>query len=139
MYHFIGGYKDCTGYKSLNNFATWRIIYISTQLYAVPGKMVTVTIPPDQAGKVELMINIHTDDLVKGKNRENWLKGKSPYYKRPGLIWSDYTGGSNRIGSNTTINMMSPYGGAIYVVLKNNASFEFTVDGAIEMPYFIQG
>ena len=42
---------------------------------------------------------------------------------------------------NSTINMMSPYGGTIYVYRSagNDASFDMVIDGAIEMPYFIQG
>ena len=40
---------------------------------------------------------------------------------------------------NSSIKMMSPYGGTIYVALSNDASFDMTIDGAIEMPYFIQG
>ena len=40
---------------------------------------------------------------------------------------------------SSSIEMMSPYGGTIYVTLSNDASFEMTIDGAIEMPYFIQG
>ena len=34
---------------------------------------------------------------------------------------------------------MSPYGGTIYVFLESDASFDMTINGAIEMPYFIQG
>ena len=40
---------------------------------------------------------------------------------------------------SSSIKMMSPYGGTIYVTLSNDASFDMTIDGAIEMPYFIQG
>ena len=37
--------------------------------------------------------------------------------------------------------MMSPYGGIICVnrAAGNDASFDMIIDGAIEMPYFIQG
>ena len=42
--------------------------------------------------------------------------------------------------SKSSITMMSPYGGTIYVIVgKNAASFDMTIDGVIEMPYFIQG
>ena len=40
---------------------------------------------------------------------------------------------------NSSMQLMSPYGGTIYVFLESDASFDMTINGAIEMPYFIQG
>ena len=57
---------------------------------------------------------------------------------RPGLITMPYFPKSL---FNSTIKMMSPYGGIICVnrAAGNDASFDMIIDGAIEMPYFIQG
>ena len=54
--------------------------------------------------------------------------GKSA--KRPGLISMEYT------ALNSSMQLMSPYGGIIYVFLESDASFDMTINGAIEMPYF---
>ena len=70
------------------------------------------------------------DDVIKN-NRENLESGKSA--RRPGLLTMEYE------TLSSSIKMMSPYGGTIYVTLSNDASFDMTIDGAIEMPYFIQG
>ena len=136
----MGRDKDCTGWKP-GNWVSYKMAYISTHLYAVPGKIVTVTIPSQHIGKVQLLINAHTDNLIFKKNKPRWEKGQSPYHSRPGLVWSDYTGGTDRMGSNNTITMMSPYGGSIFVYLYdiNEAYFDITIEGAIEMPHFIHG
>ena len=64
------------------------------------------------------------------------LESNESYVKRPGLITQVYYPESL---SNSTINMMSPYGGTIYVDRSADASFDMVVDGVIEMPYFIGG
>ena len=76
------------------------------------------------------------DNLIKDKNRNIFKSGKS--VKRPGLITMPYYPKSL---FNSTIKMMSPYGGTIYVERSagNDDSFDMVIDGAIEMPYFIQG
>ena len=64
------------------------------------------------------------------------LESNESYVKRPGLITQVYYPESL---SNSTINMMSPYGGTIYVDRSADASFDMVIDGVIEMPYFIGG
>ena len=43
------------------------------------------------------------------------------------------------LGDSTEATLMSPYGGTIYVIIYGDADCEVTIDGAIDMPYFIQG
>ena len=70
-------------------------------------------------------------DSAISRNREKLESNKS--VKRPGLITMEYP------TFNSSIKMMSPYGGTIYAILKDYTSFDITIEGAIEMPYFIQG
>ena len=53
------------------------------------------------------------------------------------MITQDYT--TKIIGENTVVTMMSPYGGTIYVDIDGDTDCEVTIEGAIDMPYFIQG
>ena len=53
------------------------------------------------------------------------------------MITQDYT--TKIIGENTVVTMMSPYGGTIYVDINGDTDCEVTIEGAIDMPYFIQG
>lgn len=80
-----------------------------------------------------------TDNLIANKNKAKWMSGKTPYFSRPGLSSSFYL--KSNMGTSSTVNLMNPYGGLIWVYLNNNnpTSFELTFDGATEAPYFIQG
>ena len=79
-----------------------------------------------------MKINAHQDNAF-WKNRNRLESGQSA--RRPGKISMNYYA-----VSKSSITMMSPYGGTIYVIVgKNAASFDMTIDGVIEMPYFIQG
>ena len=53
------------------------------------------------------------------------------------MITQDYT--TKIIGKNTVVTMMSPYGGTIYVDIDGDTDCEVSIEGAIDMPYFIQG
>ena len=53
------------------------------------------------------------------------------------MITQDYT--TQIIGENTEVTMMSPYGGTIYVDIDGDTDCEVSIEGAIDMPYFIQG
>ena len=80
-----------------------------------------------------MKINAHQDNAF-WKNQERLEAGKSA--KRAGKLSMVYQ------TFKSSITMMSPYGGTIYVIMKKahyNTSFDITIDGVIEMPYFIQG
>ena len=82
---------------------------------------------------IQLKINAHQDNAF-WKNKENLEAGKSA--KRPGKLSMVYQ------TSKSTITMMSPYGGTIYVIVTKahyNNPFDITINGVIDMPYFIQG
>ena len=79
---------------------------------------------------LQFRINAHKDNAI-SNNKKRLESGKSA--KRPGLISMEYT------ALNSSMQLMSPYGGTIYVFLESDASFDMTINGAIEMPYFIQG
>ena len=77
-----------------------------------------------------MKINAHQDNAF-WKNRNRLESGQSA--RRPGKICMNYE------VSKSSITMMSPYGGTIYVIVGKKVSFNVTIDGVIEMPYFIQG
>ena len=78
-----------------------------------------------------MKINAHQDNAF-WKNRNRLESGQSA--RRPGKISMNYYA-----ISKSSITMMSPYGGTIYVIVGEKVSFDVTIDGVIEMPYFIQG
>ena len=85
----------------------------------------------------QFRLNIHTDSLY-DDNLNKWIIGKYPYNEnRPAKITQEY--GRWMLGDSTEATLMSPYGGTIYVIIYGDADCEVTIDGAIDMPYFIQG
>jgi len=90
--------------------------YRPTGLYAPPGDIITLTIPKDLVGKIDVFI---------GQDAVNKIK------------FEDLHKVTQKIGS--------PYGGLIIIYLKDYSAttkmkmFDISVDNAIEAPYFVLG
>jgi len=102
-----------------------------TGLYAVPGELVTVTVPSALVGKgYKVRIGAHTDDV---SQRSSWLR--PPRVHR----WFPIDA--------TVVPVANAFGGSIFVDLGGGAesaspglgTFQVTVAGAIEQPYFELG
>lgn len=100
----------------------------STGLYALPGKIISVTGPGKAAGqKLEVRIGSHTDKLW-GDNQTKWTR--IPEIVRVASIDAAVT---------TTA---SPFGGLIYIKVPADCKLgeiEFQIDGGIPAPHFVLG
>lgn len=99
----------------------------STGLYAAPGEVVTVTIPPSLVGAgFQVRVNGCTDNI---SGKTEWLR--SPVVSR---IFSL---------DQETVAVGNAFGGAVYVdlgtVAPGGVPFEMTLAGAVEAPYFVLG
>jgi hypothetical protein len=99
---------------------------MSTGLYAAPGEVVTVTLPPEILGEdAYILVGGHTDSL--------W--GKSSLSRHPKIHrWWSVT--------NTTMEVGNAFGGAVYIALAKGSalgSINVTIAGAVEMPWYVHG
>ena len=103
----------------------------TTGMYAVPGEVVTITVPQALVGQgYRIRINAHTDNIRK---RSQWER--FPYVHR----WYEIT--------STTLQIASAFGGAIFIDFKGGpldtppslGIQPVTISGAIEHPYFVVG
>ena len=96
----------------------------STGLYAAPGEIVSVILPPEAANKISLRIGAHKDGL--------W---DLPKWER----WPEIT--TERKIAGNALRLSSPFGGPIYVVVPANCPPEkitVTISGAVAAPYFVK-
>ncbi|MEF3303203.1 M60 family metallopeptidase [Paenibacillus sp. GYB003] len=98
--------------------------WISTGLYAPPGKVVTLEVP-EGVEHLSVQVGSHDDDL----------RGSSRWGRVPLVV-------NHRKLTPGKIEINSPYGGLIYLIpLKAKANFKAVVQisGAVEAPYFVLG
>lgn len=98
--------------------------WVSTGLYAPPGKVVTLEVPPG-AENVSVQIGSHDDDL----------RGTATWNRVPLLVhFKKLTPG--------TVQVNSPYGGMIYLIpMKPTPGQKATIriSGAVQAPYYELG
>jgi len=99
---------------------------MSTGLYAAPGDVVTVTVPPSIVGTgAFVLIGGHTDSL--------W--GKTTLHRHPRIDrWWPV--------DNETIEVGNSFGGAIYIAIDAGSTlgaFDVTIRGAVEMAWYRHG
>jgi Peptidase M60, enhancin and enhancin-like/N-terminal domain of M60-like peptidases len=98
----------------------------STGLYAAPGEVVSVKIPSSMEGRgLGVRIGSHTDTLW---NLDSWQRFPEISMYRP--LRDEVT------------KVASPFGGAIFIVIPENAGLEkidVTISGAVQAPHFVRG
>lgn len=107
---------------------TARTRWQSTGLYAVPGEVVTVTVPREAAGRgFRVRLGGHTDSIM---SRPRWMRMPFGVSRAFDL-------------TSTTTRAACAFGGAVYIDLGQRpggvAPFTATLSGAIEAPTFILG
>ena len=99
---------------------------MSTGLYAAPGEVVNITLPPEIVNQdVFVLVGGHTDNL--------W--GKSTLSRHPKIHrwWSV---------DNSSMQVGNAFGGAIYIAIAAGSSlgeFNVTIENAVEMPWYQHG
>ncbi|MBI5864787.1 MAG: hypothetical protein HZB38_09810 [Planctomycetes bacterium] len=98
----------------------------STGLYAAPGEVVSVEIPPAaERGKLEIRIGAHRDELW---HHDKWKRVPEITLERPLTA--------------ATTHVASAFGGPIYLVVPNDcklAECDVTISHAIAMPHYVDG
>ncbi len=107
---------------------TARTRWHSTGLYAVPGELITVTVPAAAVGRgFRVRLSGHVDDI---SSNSSWKR--IPY-------------GISRTAdvTSTTVQIASAFGGAVYFDVGSTqpalADFDIQINGAIEAPCFVLG
>jgi len=99
---------------------------MSTGMYAPAGEVVNITLPQSIMGQgISILVGAHSDSL--------W--GKSTLSRHPKITrsWSI---------DNTTMQVGNSFGGPIYIAVAAGTmigDFNVTIEGAVEMPYYIHG
>ncbi|MHC4462254.1 MAG: M60 family metallopeptidase [Planctomycetota bacterium] len=102
-------------------------IWLSTGLYAVPGEIVTITVPPTVT-TLGLKVKINGD--------WNNVSGRSSYLRMPFGTSRDFS------LDQTSVDTANAFGGLLWVVVPTNTvpgAFDVTFGNVIEAPYFIMG
>ena len=98
----------------------------STGLYAAPGEIIHITLPPEAVGKgFGVRIGCHTDSLW---HLEEWKR--APEISRRQSLESVQTAAAN------------PFGGLVYIDVPDNSalrSINVIISGAVEAPHFVLG
>jgi hypothetical protein len=101
----------------------------STGLYAAPGEVIAVDIPGELAGKLEVQIGCHSDNLNRWvARRQDWRR--MPLLVNHGKLESAHTQASN------------PFGGLVYITCPPTAAAwqaDITISNAVMAPWFILG
>ncbi|MEW6358864.1 MAG: M60 family metallopeptidase [Planctomycetota bacterium] len=101
-------------------------LWHSTGLYAAPGEVVTVTVPPSAAGK-GLKVRIGSSHC------KNWSQPK--WFRAPEITREFAVQGPITRAANA-------FGGLIYIVAPENCklgAIKATIAGGVEAPYFVLG
>jgi hypothetical protein len=101
----------------------------STGLYAAPGEVVTVTIPADLVGKLQVQIGCHSDNL------NEWEGSKQDWRRVPLLV-------SHRKLEAEHTQASNPFGGLVYLTCAPTAKAweaDITISNAVMAPWFILG
>lgn len=113
-------------YKTTINTAVRR--WHSTGLYAAPGQLITVTVPPQAVNaKLEIRIGCHTDKLWADKI-DTWKR--VPEISRSFKITSPVTQAANA------------FGGLVYIAVAWNApaaEVPVSIEGGIAAPWYVAG
>lgn len=102
--------------------------WVSTGIYAIPGKPITITIPDAAAAwGLSIQVGCHSDTLW---NKEKWTRV-------PRLV-------NSRPIKAATASIANPFGGLVYVVVPGHVpatavTFEAKIAGGIVAPSFILG
>lgn len=132
-YYHPAGIKQFYGDEQLiNNAPRYKIrVYINTRytdrhwtaIYAPPGELITIEVPPNAVGKIGVCFNHHINDDSGYRTRMRTLKSSTTL--------------------NREVNNVSwPFGGAITItsgIDRFNQGLEVTITGGIRMPYFRYG
>ena len=103
----------------------------ATGLYAVPGELITVQVPPSLVGKgYNIRISAHADDISR---RPAWER--LPQVDRVYPIESATMEVAGAFGGPIIID----FGSNAYAPPPNLGLIDITVNGAIEQPYFVLG
>ena len=101
----------------------------ATGFYAVPGELVTVTVPPELVGQgYHIRVNAHTDNI---QQRSSWER--FPYIHRSFEITAATTQVANAFGGSIFIDLR---GGAFDDNPPEYGMLEVTVSGAVRQPWF---
>lgn len=99
---------------------------MSTGMYAAPGEVVNVTVPPEMVDQnAYVLIGGHSDNL--------W--GKDTLLRHPVII-------RNYLIDNTSMQVANAFGGAIYIQIAKGSTLgpqNVTISGAVEMPWYRHG
>jgi large repetitive protein len=98
-----------------------------TGLYAAPGELIYVTVPPELVAQdVQVHISTWTDGI---SGRSEWLRVPDGVQREFDI-------------NNTLTYAAGAFGGLIYIETPSNppvGSFDVTIENAIEAPYFVLG
>jgi len=101
-------------------------IRMTTGLYAAPGEVVTVSLPPGIVDSgTYVLVGAHSDSL--------W--GKSQLHRHPQIVRWWYV-------DNTTMEVGNAFGGPIYIGIEAGSTlgdFDITVSNAVKAPRYIHG
>lgn len=106
---------------------TDRSRWLPTGLYAPPGEVVTLSVPPEMIGKGYLVrINAHADNI---SPRESW--------ERPPLVHRSFS------INQETVKVANAFGGSIFIDVGNTVpglgDVQINAAGAIQQPHFVLG
>ncbi len=101
----------------------------STGLYATPGEVIAVDVPPVLAGKLEVQIGCHSDNL------NEWVAAKEDWRRMPLLV------------NHTALKMVhtlasNPFGGLIYITCPPTTEAwqaDITISNAVMCPQYMEG
>ncbi len=97
----------------------------STGLYAAPGEVITVTLPPDSDAPLQVQVGCHTDRLW---HLDTWKR--CPEIVRRFPLKGGVTKAANA------------FGGLVYLVVPDKAkaaNMDISIAGAVAAPYFVLG
>ncbi len=103
------------------------VIWLSTGLYAVPGEIVTISVPSSL-----------TVDGLKAKINGDWndVSSRGSYLRMPFGTSTEFS------LDQASVSVGNPYGGLIYIIVPRNTvpgDFSVTISNAIEAPIFVLG
>ena len=101
----------------------------STGLYAAPGEVITVQIPMEMAGKLEVQIGCHSDNL------NEWEARKENWRRMPLIV-------NQRKLESARTQAANPFGGLVYITCPPTSAVwqaDITISNAVMAPWFMLG